>query len=672
MAVTAFDVLWLLTALPGLAVLRRVQPDWLERGAFAALACSYLVTFALLSPLAIAGYAFAWPIRVLALALLTAIPLAAVDLLRAARGLRSWPRPSLLGLIVLAMVIVDSLASRQAGSHWSGDAHYHISKVRLLIDHGFVHWDPYSPERAFDPIYHSNLYHALIGAWAEYAGLRPFDAWLRMLPWAKLLVAGSAEALAFALCRSRPLALGAAAAAVLGWFPLTILPYPNQLAALWLLPLAFASAVELLAGDRPWRSALGIAAAALVLAQMHGLYYAFAAMLLAPALLAALLFALARPKLRRWARAPALGLIALCVGLPWLATSALARRAENDRATRAKDMAEARAAAAAPVAELAVDAAVEPAPDPSLELVLEEERADEPAEGDWRAGDWRYRGFELLPDGQVVLGFGSLDHGNIRFQLVVALLLLAALTRGQRAVLAFAGIAGTTLAVLHVPLLCTLATRAAGSPWILRRLDSIVITLAFVVVPCALGMLLRDRGWLRGPVPHLMFALALGYAYAMPTGSATWSREHYLAKVRDPARMHREAQSQARRAALLEAHVTPGAVVVSSVARAIEIPQLCDCFPFALSTRAGTHGIPEMAARREALPLLLSHRTERPVRLSLLKQWDVHFLLADALRGGNALTRKLGKINRLTVAVGRARRDILIVVDPARPKRKRR
>src|SRR5262245_26162624 len=97
-----FNLLWVLLALPGFALLRRARRAWLDQGVFAALSASYAATFVLLSPLAIAGYWFAWPVRVLAVGVLVSMAVALADLGWHFRELRALPRPSLLGVLVLA------------------------------------------------------------------------------------------------------------------------------------------------------------------------------------------------------------------------------------------------------------------------------------------------------------------------------------------------------------------------------------------------------------------------------------------------------------------------------------------------------------------------------------------------------------------------------------------
>src|SRR5689334_20973364 len=68
---------WLVLVLPGYVLLRRLRCRWLAYGLPSTLTLSYLASFALLSPISIAGYAFHWPLWVLSGATLAAV-LAAV------------------------------------------------------------------------------------------------------------------------------------------------------------------------------------------------------------------------------------------------------------------------------------------------------------------------------------------------------------------------------------------------------------------------------------------------------------------------------------------------------------------------------------------------------------------------------------------------------------------
>ena len=666
MALHDFNFLWLMLALPGIALLRRMRGAWLDQGFFAALSAGYAATFVLISPIAIAGYALNWPIRVLALSLLAMSALAVLDLVWHALEAERAPRPTLaprsrfgtaveraLGLLVLALVIVDYDGGMRVGSYAIGDAHYHMGKIRTLMDHGFVNWDPFASAKPFDSVYHSSLYHATIAALSRWTGLAGFEGWSRMLPWTKLVVAGSAQALVFALLRSRVLALGAAASAVIAWAPLTIQPYPNQLAALWLLPLIMARGIDLIGGDAPWRSVAGIAGIALVLGQVHGLYYAFACLLLGPALLAALLIALALPELRSWAKVPACGLLALALGLPWLATSVVVRQAQGDAITAAI---EAQRPFALETGEPPPQAQPEQADD------ADEGEADDepPVVNDERVGNWRYRGFLLFERGQIALDPGELtDLGNLRVQLLLALL-LGALTREPRRISALVAMVAAVMLVLHVPALCTLVARIAGAPWMLRRLDIVLLMLGFAVVPYALAPLLQERGWLRGPVPYLLFALALGYAYEYGTDENAWTRERYLARWHHPERLPMQLRKLQRRAALLREYVPPGAELATPPGRGVEIPEICDCFPFALAAQEGTHGIVDMPHRRGALQNLLSPGAELESRMWVITKYGVRHIFLGNTRGSAMLRKRLKPISKVSI---RNKVGTLIVLD---------
>ena len=641
-----FEWLWLFTALPGFALLRRARRAWLDHGVFASVSASYVASFVLITPVAVAGYAFGWPVLVLAYAMLGLFALAAVDLAWHWRELSSLPSPNLLGALVFMLVFVDYGAALNVGTHEVGDAHFHMAKVRLLMEAGLVDWDPYSPARQLDPVYFGNLYHALIGAWAKLSGLEAFDAWSRMLPWAKLVVAGSAEAFAFALFRSRPVALGAAAASVLAWFPLTMMPYPNQLAGLWLLPLALGSGIELLCGDRPWRAAFGVAGTAVALVQVHGLYFMFECIALGPVLLGALLWALARRHTRRSWRslAPALGLLALCAGLPWFVTSALERGLDGYLA-KLPDL-----------LPTVVASAAQPDPKPGT--------APEALPPDARALDWRYRGFRLLPRERLVFEFGEVNANNLRIQLLAGLLLAMVLARQRPRALVMLAMMVTVLLLLHVPALCTLAVRAAGSAWIVRRMDVLVAFAGQVIVPGALGLLLLQLRWLKGLTPLLAAGLALFYAYEFGVNAGPWSRERYVRNVARPENVQLDRRRQTRRSLLLRERVPPGSVVATGLQTSVELPQHCNCYALGLPAHEGLHGMGDMRKRRRATNAIFDPDVSTVSRAALLRRYGVKYVYVQATGSTKAMRRLFQPI---TVATYKTRGGMLLVVDGSIP-----
>jgi hypothetical protein len=356
-----------------------------------------------------------------------------------------------------------------------------------------------------------------------------------------------------------------------------------------------------------------------------------------------MIFALARPRTRRLALAPALGLVALSVGLPWLATSALRRGLPDMRA---------------PAAEVTAQAATQATSDRDPEDVLEVEPTE-----DLRTENWRYRGFLLFRDGRLALDPGQLgDPNNIRVHLLVALALLLLALRQPRRIQLLAVMVATMLLVLHVPALCTLAVRAAGSPWIVRRLDVITVLLAIAVTPAALGMLLLDRGWLRGPVPHLIFALGLAYAWTFETGGPS-ARERYARQLQNPGKQEAELRKQARRARLLREMVPRGAVIATSLARSVEIPKVCDCYPLALAAEQGSHGAPDMTDRRSALYAILDPAVDNVTRARFMQRYGVRHIFLGITRSSKALRRTVAP---MTVNVHRSRIGLLIVLDPTR------
>jgi len=307
---------WLLLVLPGYALVRgRFRAD-MKAGLLSAVALSYVGTFLLLSPLSLACYAMGWPLGVFiggcgALCLAAGIHLTwtrawreLADLAAAAMSLELF--------IVIALLV---LAAR-AGSHFDGDTIFHLARVRFLGDHGLTNQSPYFEFPAFVGVYHSNLFHALLAAGASVTRTDDFAMWRATLAWANVVAMGGCYTLAWQVFGRQAAAWTAAIAAGVSLAPVTMLTYPNKLAAFWLLTLMIGFAVEALRAGARWDLAFKLAATSFVLGQVHALYAVFGGLVVAPVLLVALVKRLWRPAHGRLALVGCLA--ALWAGAPFV------------------------------------------------------------------------------------------------------------------------------------------------------------------------------------------------------------------------------------------------------------------------------------------------------------------------------------------------------------------
>jgi hypothetical protein len=470
----------------------------------------------------------------------------------------------------------------------------------------------------FDAIYHGNLYHALIAAAAQLIGLPPSHAWAHALFWAKLATAGAIYHLAWIVLRERALAWTAAAMFAVYMAPLTVRAYPNSLAIYGLVPLAVAFAVQALIGEDRWRAAAGLGATVLMTAQVHGLYYVFICILIGPALLVALV----RTRAQRLpgGRELAAALLALLLGLPWVATT-LSQRA----ATRSEPPPSAPPAIADQRAELGAGEgmAVAVAPDDAE----------------------RTPTFLRLSSGQIMLNPSRLWSPNSAEPQLLLALGLGFFTRRRRVLLAIGGLLLVLLVTLYVPPLCTALADAAGAPWIVRRLSVAFHALWFAIVPGTLLLWISERCATRWLEP---VALALGVAYGQTEGvdNKPWTRRRYFASAFDGAPV-RDLQRHAQLRTLFARAIPRGATVLSRLSDSPLLTMDCDCYPLAITHGRGSRGVSDMAERRAAAAFLLWRGPEADLRarLAVLRHYNV---TAMWLRGSEG--RALAKIYRPLIA----------------------
>lgn len=634
MSAALVTTFWFALWLPGYAVLRRSAPDAIEGGTPSRVALGYLASFALLSPVSIVGYAFGWPLELLSTAIVLVVAAAAIFLVRdVARTGVAW-RPSGPALVVGTIIVADLLLSLSSGSHFGGDARYHVARVRMLLDYGFNSWNPLVPGQRFDPVYHGNLYHALLAAGGQLTGLRAPDVWALSWPWAKLVAASAAYHLAWVTFRERLLAWIAAAVFVVWMAPNSMLTYPNSVAPYWLGVLALAFLVDAFCRERGARPALGLAAVALVLPQVHGLYFAFVLMIAAPVLGLGWLRARIRGGVE--SRSFLLCACALLLGAPTFGVTLWERAnasAEETLVRRAPPLVVSEALAAQPSS-------------PERAVAVERRRE---------------RGFVRLEGGQWMLDPSSLwNPASSRIQLLLALAFGLA-TRRRRALGVLAAVTGIVLAAVHLPPLCTFLVEVARAPWIVRRFVGILGWLHLVVAPGALFFLLLER-WPRAWLRWGCLAAAIGYAHLAGFDSEPWTRTAYLERALDPGELQARLRRHAHRRAFFDQAIPSGATVVARLDSSPALVMDCDCYRLALARDEPSHGVADMAERQVATDLLLGRELDIHERQIILRHYGVAHIVPLRNQVGELTERYAPLIDRIV----KFKRMRVLVLDPER------
>ncbi|MFM1831804.1 MAG: hypothetical protein RLZZ461_120, partial [Planctomycetota bacterium] len=284
-------IFWTMLLVPGFAVARRLAPDELEGGLLPGVAVSWVTAFAMLAPLAIAGYLLHAPMWLAVTVVGGFIVWGGYDLARQ----RAWKGVG--GLIVasigleLAIVVADMVFSARHGSILAADARVHLARIRFLYDHGLSNLDPFISTPYPYPIYHTNLHHALFATGSKLMGADPLAFWFGSLPAAKLMIASGMAYLAWAVLGGRWAAWIAAVMVLVDRGPVSFSLYPNQLSPWFLMPILVGVLARTLgaAWREPeaawWHRLPRVAALALLIGMFHPLYAGFATVIASPVLL---------------------------------------------------------------------------------------------------------------------------------------------------------------------------------------------------------------------------------------------------------------------------------------------------------------------------------------------------------------------------------------------------
>ena len=605
LAFWALQAFWLALALPGFALLWHWDRASLAGGSLAGLARCYLASLAVLTPVSVVGHVCQWPLWTLSGAYLAAVA-AAIAVLVADPSWCTRPRwPGAVAAIGGTLLLLDLSMGARAGTHLEGDAGYHVARVRQLLELGLNNWDPLIADLRLEPVYHTNLYHALIASSAQLVGCDPVLAWLEVWPFAKLLCAACAYQLTYVLFGQRWLGWLAATALGVRLATYSVLAFPNTLAPVALLPFGLAAAIEVVCAAPSYRPVLWLAAATLALAQVHDLNSVFLGILAVPCIALALAYRWLRKRPGR--RQLAAALLASTLSLPWLAVPALPRlrllSAAYLPATAKHEAGGNHGQPQAPAADL-------------LNVRKSSFKADQfivLADGNWRLNPEELRG----PEDRNLPGL---------YALVLALAL------GRRKQLrVFAALLALAGAWLLVPVLCSALVRSIGTAFAVTRLTGVFASASAILVPAAVCAVLPRR-LLRSAktrVPLELVALALAGLYGVRYGvrPEPWTASKYLDAARNMQSLV-AAQSHAVTSARLSASIPKGATVMAITHWDYYLPMHQRCHTLALRPSSGGHGVVDMLERRAETEEFFARKTPPERCLAILRKRGIRQIYA--------------------------------------------
>ena len=654
------QLFWIALALPGYALVRRWDQDSLRRGFLFGLARCYLASFALLTPLAVLGYWRSWPLWSLSSAVVVAVVVGAAVLVRDRRSLLAALRkPNALAAVSCVLIGFDLWLGLRAGTHTQGDAGYHIARVRMLLVDGLSNWDPIVAQPRLDIIYHTNLYHALIAVSGQLTGSDAAIAWLATWPFAKLLVAAGVGQLACCVFESPAAGWIASLGMLVSQSAYSVLPFPNTLAPVALLPMGLCAASGLWGGaDRARRAIAWLAASAMALAQMHALNAIFLAMIVGPVLLSVLLM---RGALTFWrARGVAikkgpsapvllLGMLACGASLPWLIV------AGGSRIQVLVELALPTLQSAAPLPQpkertltsLREDAKETAPPTAQPRDDANEAQAAKPETAPTKVV-YKADRFRKLDNGMSVYEPGKLRGPSNAYLIMLGVLAVSLVLRPSKLLGAVALFVAMTCAWLLVPALCSVLLFVTGAPWAALRIAQ-VFPVAFyaLVLPAPLlwlSRIPRASAWTkRAELPLAAAALAVG-SLQISHGEA-WTPERLWEHA-----LGFEARAQwegmAARQALLCGPILKGEIVMAHPRWDYGLPMLCRNSVIALAPGRGWHGLPYMHERRADVDEFFHERTQGQRRLELMRKYKARYVYTSQ-RIARRIVRSLPQTSRI-------------------------
>jgi hypothetical protein len=584
----------------------RFDPQSLHDGALSVLARAYFASFALLSPFSIAGYVLHTPLLWFSIACSVCMLVGAGTLVWLARTrgpTELWKRPSWFVVACVAWCAFDLCVGGRVGTHTLGDASFHIARARMLMHTGMGSWDPLVDGRQFEPIYHTNLYHALIAVSAQWARVDPATAWVALWPVAKLWLLASTYELALRVLGDQRCAWVAALSASAVLATQSVLPVPNTLCCFVLLPFGAAAAVHMLRHEPRVRDSAWLGAASLALAQVHILYAIFFVLLVWPLLAARFCLNLAR-KQGRGPLLAALGATLLCV--PWIAVPALPHVLPLLRSV----------AHAQPPGVL-----------PIVLAVADAKRA-------------------LLVDvGNGLVRMKLDDFLGWQRPITQLSLLLAALafvTKSPR-VFAALGLVFSMALYLFVPALCSLLLALLKAPWVIARFAmtlrmlsvALVTASALALVTQIVFTLLRKherrKRWADHTLSAAGLSMAIGYAQLYGQRNDPWTVPATQLAF-EQGRANVVARELTERAQFFAAQVPTRTAVLAPLWMDYSLPMVCNCYAFAFRSGRGYHATPNIEERRRDTEAFYAPNTTPSERLRIVRDHQLKHIYSSTRR----------------------------------------
>lgn len=566
---------WLALSLPGYVIVRHLFRDDLESGLLGTIGLSYLAIFGLLTPVSIGCYLFGAPVWVFTSACVLAILAAPIELSR-----RKWWggmfRLLLAGVCVeTLLVLTDMILSARVGSFFIGDARVHLSRIRFLLDHGFSNLDPFCSEPYFYPIYHTNILHALYAAATQISGGDHLTVWFASLPWGKLVGASGVYYMVWSIFGRKWPAWIAALCVLSHQAPVTFMVYPNKLAPFWLAPYMVGFAVQACRAETSPRTWIKLAAGALVLGQVHGLYAIYAAGMVLPVIGAVLLFRLVRRRPGR--RALAACFFAVCLALPFPAISKLKAKptGSTGRLVQAADT------------------------------------------------SGRYLHFD---NGWLMLnpknGIGPADLWTV--PVFFGGIIIAMLGRRRREAGVMLAIGCVGAAVFYIPPLCAFAMSMVQRDWILSRFTFSLSLFYLAFAPGALAFAIESRTkhwWVRSLLSLMIFAAIFPLRSKKPFDWRTYLQTA-SAPERDRLASLRRYQSIA---SFLKQQIPPGLTVFCYPAHGVDLVMSHDLY--LVASTSSSIGVLDLPARKMDVIEVINPATLWPRRNELLDKYGIEYFV---------------------------------------------
>lgn len=564
---------WLALAMPGYVVVRHIWKEDLASGLMGTIALSYLASFGLLSGVSILCYVFHAPLLVFSAACFLAVVAAALELTR-----KRWWRATgrlLAGGFCLELVIVlaDMFMGGRVGAMTGGDAPVHLSRIRVLLDHGFNNYDPFVGAPYFFPIYHTNILHALYASCSQLTDIHHIRIWFASLPWAKMLVASGSYYLAWCVFERRWVAWVAVMFTVGWWGPVAYIVYPNKLAPLWLLAMMLGFAIQACRSTSGWSAPLKLFVGSLVLGQIHSLYGAFAGLATGPLLFGVCIHRFVRGHADRWRMVVCI--VSLTAALPFLLISKSTVRTDVTAARRlSTNQPGKQAIAAKPVG-----------------TTFKLRRG-------WGRPDWR--------TACLAIGIACAMAGARRKQ-AVWLLVMAA----------------TVLLIHQLPPLRSIALDVFKQKWIVGRLG-IVLDIAYVaLVPTSVAFVVERKVPLRWIPPLLsVLVLLVGTTFPRRRETTTWNAYYHTLSA---PRAARENYLEMTKVILkICARSLPrGETILLGAQPGMVFTMVHDAH--IVAPKRGGNGILDLAQRRADLQLMLDPHTPWETRRPLLRKYNITY-----------------------------------------------